>query len=170
MRRVVRRSPRREQPAAGRRSGDRFRRLPNHGAHQQKRLPRDRRGEAREERVSVSRGTFAVGMAMQNHIQAVDAVVVRPSATLMVVRGKVEGHRPANCRRRHNREQGACGQAAPQRTQHARQYPRCAAARQSEAIANVARPAALTLASAEAKNVALRGHGFDRRQLHQIQQ
>lgn len=83
----MRRSPQRERSTAGRRIDDEFGRVPYHDANREKQPPGDRRGDAREERVSVSRGAFAVSMAMQNHIQAIDAVVVRRSAAVMVVSG-----------------------------------------------------------------------------------
>lgn len=75
-RRVVRGTPRRERPAAGSCSGDNLWGVSDHGPNQQKQLPGDRCGNAGNERVPVSRGAFAVGVAMNNHVEAGDAVLV----------------------------------------------------------------------------------------------
>ncbi len=130
----MRRSPQRERPTAGGRSDDDFGCVPHHDPNREKQLSGDWRGDPREERVAVGRGAFAVGMAMQNHVQAGDVVMVRRSAAVMVVCGQVEGHRPTDRRRRGQGEQRGHGQGSLQGTPHGGQYPRCVAARQNEGM------------------------------------
>lgn len=119
----MRRPPQQEKPEAAGRNDDNVGHVPDHGANQEEQLPGDRRGDAREERVSVSRGAFVMGMAIQDHVEADDVVVVRRSAVVMVVNGQVEGHRPADRRRRNKREQRGHGHGSLKGAPHGASIP-----------------------------------------------
>lgn len=110
--------PLREETKAGAVSSHNYGHVPDHGAHKQELLPRDRDGDVCGDRVLVGRSPFGVGMTVQHHREAEGTVVVRRGGSVVMVVGRdVKRRRPANRpgrrQRGHRRDREATHQGTP---------------------------------------------------------
>lgn len=93
----------RQAPAGGH-GHDRLGRVAHPGGDQQLLLRGHRRGIACKERMSVRRGAFVVGVAVQDRLEVASAVVMRRSIEMVV--SQVQSHSHSERDRRSNGEQG----------------------------------------------------------------